>query len=47
MRVIYKYNLNTVCTVINDCVKEFLKVNWQDDNGPVIWAEVDSTGTNI
>lgn len=44
MRVIYKYNLNTACTVINDCVKEFLKVDWQDGNGPVIWAEVDTEG---
>ena len=25
MRIIYKYNLNTACTIINDCVEKFLK----------------------
>lgn len=44
MRIIYKYNLNTACTIINDCVEKFLKVDWQDGNGPVIWAEVNPEG---
>lgn len=44
MRIIYKYNLNTACTIINDCVEKFLKVDWQDGNGPVVWAEVNPEG---
>lgn len=44
MRIIYKYNLNTVCTVINDCIEKFLKVDWQDGNGPVVWALVNPEG---